>query len=291
MVDKEKILIVGGDGMAGSMINMYLSEQGFDIYTTTRRKADGQSHFFDVAQNIKQLQIIVEDIKPDFVINCIGVLNQFAEDNKSNAVLINSYLPHYIDDLSRKYDFKFIHISTDCIFSGDKGKYVENDFPDAQSFYGRSKSLGEINNENNLTFRTSIIGPDPNEKGIGLFNWFMTQEGEVGGYGKAIWSGVTTLELAKDIEKVFKSDITGLYHLVNNNSIDKYNLLLLFKKYMNKDISIVKNDDFVNDKSFVNTRTDFNFNVPTYEQMIKEMSEWIENHKKKYEVLFIENKS
>lgn len=282
MTKKEKkILILGGDGMAGNMIYQFLKESGYNIFFTSRRK-DSEGFFLDAVKKIENLDIIVKKISPDFVINCIGVLNQFAEDNKSTAVLINSYLPHYIDDLSREYNFKFIHISTDCVFSGKKGEYVEKSFTDTESFYGKTKALGEINNNKNLTFRTSIIGPDINEKGIGLFNWFMKQNGEVGGFTKAIWSGVTTLELARAIEKSFDMNISGLYHLVNNDNIDKYNLLLLFKKYMNNDIKIVKNSDYISDKSLRNTRTDFVFDILSYDDMIKDMSTWIYKHEDRY---------
>jgi dTDP-4-dehydrorhamnose reductase len=194
-------------------------------------------------------------------------------------------LPHYLDKLSAEYQFKFIHISTDCVFSGQKGDYDEEDFTDATSFYGRTKSLGEIKNDRNLTFRTSIVGPDIKENGIGLFNWFMKQDGQVKGFNNVIWTGVTTLELAKSIEKSFDLEITGLYHLVNNQKINKYDLLMLFKKYMNKEIEISKDDSYISDKSIINTRTDFDFKIPSYEKMIEEMSIWINKNKEKYRII------
>jgi dTDP-4-dehydrorhamnose reductase len=218
-------------------------------------------------------------------VNCIGVLNQFAEDNKPEAVLINSFLPHHLDKLSIEYKFKFIHISTDCVFSGEKGGYKETDFGDASSFYGKSKSLGEVINDRNITFRTSIIGPDIKENGIGLFNWFMKQDGKIKGFSNVIWTGVTTLELAKSIEKSFNLNISGLYHLVNNQKINKYDLLLLFKKWMKKEIEIIKDDSYVSDKSLVNTRTDFDFEIPSYEKMIEDMSIWINENKDKYKII------
>lgn len=284
---KQTVLIVGGDGMAGSMISLYLSENGHDVYKTTRREAIEKQYFLDVLNDVNQLEDIVKEVNPDFIVNCIGVLNQVAEDNKTTAVFINSYLPHYIDNLSNKYNFKFRHISTDCVFSGAKGHYGEEDFPDAESFYGRSKALGEVNNDHSLTFRTSIIGPDPNEKGIGLFNWFMKENEEVKGFEKVMWSGVTTLELAKAIEKSFGIDITGLYHLVNNDTINKYELLLLFKTAMKKDIVIKKESEYKSDKSLINHREDFDFLVPNYKLMVDEMSEWISNHTDLYNTLFI----
>ena len=286
----KKILILGGDGMAGNIIKTYLEEKKYDVFVTTRKKDDEKNFFFDVLLEVKELERIIKKTKPDFVINCIGVLNQFAEENKAGAVLVNSFLPQYADSLSEKYNFKFIHISTDCVFSGEKGDYIETDFADATSFYGRTKSLGEVKNEKNVTFRTSIVGPDINEKGIGLFNWFMQQEGQTKGFSNVIWAGVTTLELAKAIEKSFNLSVTGLYHLVNNQKINKFDLLNLFKKYMNKDINIIEDAGIVNDKSIINSRKDFNFEISGYEKMIEEMSVWIFDHKDKYEKIILNSK-
>jgi dTDP-4-dehydrorhamnose reductase len=281
----KKILVLGADGMAGHIIIDYLESKKYNVFKTSRKKSDEKSFIYDVVGDYEEIENIIDKIKPQFVVNCIGVLNQFAQDNKSEAVLINSFLPHYLDKLSRVHKFKFIHISTDCVFSGEKGGYKESDFADALSFYGKSKSLGEVVNDSSLTFRTSIVGPDTKENGIGLFNWFMKQSGEVKGFSNVIWTGVTTLELAKSIEKSFGLDITGLYHLVNNQKINKYDLLLLFKKWMKKEIEILKNDDYASDKSLINTRDDFNFEIPSYDKMIEEMSIWIKNNKEKYAII------
>lgn len=276
------VLVLGSDGMAGSMITQYLKERGHIIIATTRRKTSAGNIYFDAANDLEGLDKIIDKNKPEYVINCIGILNQQAEDNHPLAVKLNALLPQYADKLSDKYGYKLIHISTDCVFSGDKGGYKEDDTPDAKSFYGRSKAAGEIREGRNLTLRTSIIGPDPNPDGIGLFNWFMAQEGQINGYSKAIWSGVTTLQLAKSIEDSFTKNINGLYHLVNNEPIDKYNLLLLFMKYMNKDIDIVSTDEYVNNKSLINTESKPRLVVPDYNVMTKQMSEWIADHKSMY---------
>jgi dTDP-4-dehydrorhamnose reductase len=282
---KPRILILGSQGMAGHIIKTYLLELGYEVFSTSREKNRSKNHFYyDVLEDIVQLDKIIASVKPDFVINCIGILNKAAEEDKEGAVLVNSYLPHYVDALSEKYRFKFIHISTDCVFSGEKGKYNEEDIPDATSFYGRSKAIGEIINERSLTLRTSIVGPDVNPNGIGLFNWFMKQTGQIKGYNKAIWTGVTTLQLAKSIETVFENDVSGLYHLVNNATINKYDLLHLFKKHMDKDdVEIQEYDGYASDKSLVNNRNDFDFNIPSYEQMVSEMSDCIHDHKDLYE--------
>jgi len=273
-----KVLILGADGMAGSMITAYLSERGFDVYTTTRGKSDGKNHHFDIVEGYAELKPILHSVTPDFVINCIGVLNQFAEDHKAEAVLINSFFPHFADSISQEFGFKFVHISTDCVFSGKKGSYSESDVADATSFYGKSKRLGEVETERSVTFRTSIVGPDRNENGIGLFNWFMSQTGTIKGFTQVYWSGVTTLELAKAIEKSFEMPITGLYHLVNNEKISKHDLLDLFGKYAGRGAEILPDASYASDKSLIRTRSDFDFQVPTYDCMVEEMCEWVRNH-------------
>lgn len=274
----KKVLVIGSKGMAGHIIREYLTQKGYDVYGTFREKEEKNleaNEFYLDAFDKEKLEEILKKVKPDFVINCIGILNQFAENNPDIAIYVNGYFPHYLDRLSEKYGYKLIHITTDCVFSGKKGNYTEDDFRDADSYYGRSKAIGEVNNNRTLTFRTSIIGPDINKDGIGLFNWFMKQEGKIRGYSNVFWSGVTTLELAKAIEASFSQNVSGLIHLVNNEKISKYNLLKLFSKYMNKDIEIEKYEDYFSDKSLIRTKEDFSYKVPKYEKMIEELSGWI----------------
>lgn len=274
-----RILVLGSSGMLGHVVVQYFSEQGYQIGTVARTK--NSDYNLDVCDNMEGLEDIFNNFKPEVVINCIGILNKVAEDNKYMAVKLNSLLPHYIDMLSLKYNFKFIHVSTDCVFEGIKGNYIESDYKDATSFYGQSKALGEINNNYNLTLRTSIVGPDINENGIGLFNWFMKQEVAIGGYTRVVWTGVTTIELAKCMEIAIKNNLTALYHVCNNETINKYDLCQLFNQYFNKNLTINKNDSVISNKSIINT-SDFDFGIPSYEKMIKEMKEWIDNHKEIY---------
>ena len=174
-------------------------------------------------------------------------------------------------------------MSTDCVFSGKSGPYNEKSFRDGETFYDRTKALGEVEDDKNLTFRNSIIGPDMKENGIGLFNWFMKQNGTINGYTKAIWTGVTTLTLAKAMERAAVEGLTGIYNLVNNKSISKFDLLKLFNQHIKADtVSILPNDSVNIDKSLVNNRKDFSFEVPDYEQMVIEMKEWIDAHKELY---------
>ena len=219
----------------------------------------------------------------DAVINCIGILNQVAEDNQSLAAYLNSYLPHLVADTLRYRKAKLVHMSTDCVFAGNTGPYYEDSLRDGLSFYDRSKALGEVVDDKNLTFRNSIVGPDPNENGIGLFNWFMKQSGTINGYTGAMWTGVTTLTLAKAMEQGINENLVGLYNLVNNESISKYELLRLFNHFFkNDEIEILPNDQLQLDKSLRHKRTDFSFVVPSYEQQVKEMRDWVMENRELY---------
>lgn len=278
-----KILILGASGMAGHTIAIYFNEKGHDVYGLSRKPITFCKNIIADVTELENLKQIVIGGNYDAVINCIGILNQDAEDNKENAVLLNSYLPHYLSKVTANLNTRIIHMSTDCVFSGKDGRYSEVSLRDGETFYDRSKALGELENSKDLTFRNSIIGPDYSESGIGLFNWFMKQNGTINGYTKAIWTGVTTITLAKAMEKALEENLTGLYNLVNNKVINKYDLLNLFNQHMKSNsIQINSSDSLVLDKSLINTRTDFSFEVPSYEEMVIEMKEWIESHKNLY---------
>lgn len=278
-----KLLILGGTGMAGHTISIYFKEAGHDVTAFSRSKVDYCKNVNGDITDFENLKKLINEGQYDAIINAIGILNQEAEDHKSNAVLLNSYLPHFLSDTTKEMKTRVVHMSTDCVFSGKTGGYSETSFRDGETFYDRSKALGELENDKDLTFRNSIIGPDMSERGIGLFNWFMKQEGQINGFTKAIWTGVTTLTLAKAMEQALKENLTGLYNLVNNETISKYELLRLFNKYMKAEqIEILPSDNLSLDKSLINNRTDFSFKVPSYEVMVAEMKEWIDNHKELY---------
>jgi dTDP-4-dehydrorhamnose reductase len=285
-MSKLKILLLGSAGMAGHVLkNEFLKISDkidlIDIartnqYTTPIIKMD--------ITNFVSLGNLVTNSNFDYIINSVGILNKTAEDNPENAILINSYLPHFLEKITRNTKTKIIHFSTDCVFSGKKGSYVEIDFKDGKGFYAQTKALGELVNDKDLTIRTSIIGPDLNSGGIGLFNWFINQNGLVNGFSNAFWSGVTTIQLAKSIIEIIFSNnsITGLVHLTNNEKISKYNLLILIKEVFElKEIEIQELSSYDVDKSLINTRNDIFRNIPTYKEMIFEMHEWIENNNPK----------
>ena len=278
-----KILVLGAFGMAGHTVALYFKEQGYEVHAFARRPFPYCMWIQGDAFDIENLKTIVTTGRYDVVINCIGLLNQFAESAPEKAIYINSYLPHLIVSWLKDTSTRFIQMSTNCVFAGNTGPYDEESFPDGKSYYDRTKALGEVNDDKNLTFRNSIIGPDINENGIGLFHWFMQQNGSINGFTKAIWTGVTTLTLAKAMECAIRTDLSGLYNLVNNDSINKYDLLCLFNQYFrNNELTIKQSDKLVLDKTLLCKRTDFDFVVPSYEQMIIEMKEWVNNHKEIY---------
>ena len=283
-VNKMKLLVLGCNGMAGHLISLYFKEQGHEVMGFARK----QSELLDstIVGNASDMALIKKRVDKgnfDAVINCIGLLNQFAEENKAMAVLLNGYLPHYLTEITKDSKTRIIHMSTDCVFAGNNGPYNEDSLPNGATFYDRSKAMGEINTAKDLTFRNSIIGPDIKPSGIGLFNWFMKQEYTVGGYTGAIWTGVTTYTLAKAMDQALKENLTGLYNLVNNESINKYDLLCLFNQYFRAgEVKIIPYDKLQLDKSLITKRDDFSFVVPSYEQQVKEMREWVDAHPSLY---------
>ena len=279
-MSKLKILLLGSAVMAGHIIKEELSKsithiELHDIARTAQYTIP--SIILDVTK-FNELGHLIDNSNFNYIINSVGILNNTAEANPDRAILINSYLPHFLEKITKNTNTKIIHISTDCVFSGKKGSYIETDFRDGIGFYAQTKAMGELINNKDLTIRTSIIGPDLNMDGIGLFNWFINQNGTVDGYTKAFWSGVTTIQLAKFIREIIisKIPITGIIHLTNNDKISKYNLLLLLKKIFKLNNIIVQEENtYEVDKSLINTRNDFFIPIPNYEEMIFEMKEWI----------------
>ncbi|MEC0267528.1 SDR family oxidoreductase [Paenibacillus anseongense] len=275
-----KLLIIGGRGMAGHMLKSYFTRQHKgDVWTTVRSAdpADPRAVALDV-RNDEHLRHLLKQIQPDAVINAVGLLNEEARTRQAEAIYVNSLFPHRLAEFAEHYGFRLFHISTDCVFSGSRGDYTESDLTDALSVYGKSKSLGEVIGPNVLTIRTSIIGPELKQNGIGLFHWFMQQKGDIQGYRKVFWNGVTTLELAKAIDWCFQHPIDGLVHLAGQPKLSKYDLLKLIQQQFHHDaVTIHANDEFLSDKSLISTRADFNYPVSSYPQMIADLHAWMEH--------------
>lgn len=285
----KKVVVIGCKGMAGHVVKTCLESTGvYDVWGIARGIDSGQKLINLDVSNTKELESILDNGSFDVVINCIGLLNKTAEDNPELAVWFNSYFPQLLATFGKKYNFKLIHISTDCVFSGKEGGYKEDSFKNGIGFYAQSKALGEVINAKDLTFRTSIIGPELNENGIGLFHWFMNQNHEIFGYSEAYWSGVTTIELAKGIHEAIKQDLTGLYHFVNSSKISKFDLVNEFNSnFRDGGINIISKSDYKVDKSLINTRDDFNYTFSSYQIMIKEMKNWILDNRNLYKHYFI----
>lgn len=279
-----RFLIMGCNGMAGHVISLYLHENGHQVTGFAQWASRFVKTVVGDARDLPLVEKTVKDGEYDAIINCIGILNQFAQEDPEAAVFLNSYLPHYLEKVTAGTDTQVIHMSTDCVFSGEKGGYPEDALRDGRTFYDRSKALGELEDEKNLTLRNSIVGPDINENGIGLLNWFMKQQGPVQGYRKAIWTGQTTLQLAKTMEAAAKMRAHGLYNMVPQKPINKYDLLCLFNRELRREpIEIIPQDTFTADKSLVRTRYEgFNYEVPDYETMVRELGEWMRGHKELY---------
>lgn len=278
-----KTLVLGASGMAGHVATLYLREHGLDVDTLAAKKPlDDKTHMVDVMDQVA-FHDFLNTHQYDVVINCIGVLVKQSDEHKDLASYINSYLPHFLEHYYKDSSTRVIQLGSDGVFSGKHSPYREDSDFDGQGFYDRSKALGEINNDKDLTLRLSIVGPDLSKSGVGLFNWFCQQSGHISGYDRVFWSGITTLELAKALHAAIEQNIHGIYHLAPETSISKFELLQLFKDSFDRaDIDITPNSDAQFDRTLLNTRTDFDFQVSDYRTMIKDMRTWIEAHPQLY---------
>ncbi len=278
-----KYLILGARGMAGHTLALYLKEQGQEVMGFARQPSPVCETIVGDALDSDAVRGAIQSEKFDAVVNCIGVLNRAVDRNLTTGIYLNSYFPHFVADCCDDVNSKFIHISSDCVYSGKAAGYVEMDVPDEHSYYGRTKYLGEVTSGVHLSLRTSIVGPELKEGGIGLFNWFMHENSPVNGFVHVMWSGVTTLELARAVNAAAEQNLSGLYFLSNNEVISKHDLLCLFNKHCrNGTAEIIKSDLPISNKTLICTRNDFDYHVPGYEKMVEDMSEWIMRHKELY---------
>lgn len=255
-----KILVLGVTGMLGNAMFRCLSKKSeLTVFGSARSEAAhglfskelaGRLCFGVDVENHDSLVRVFAKIQPDVVVNCVGLVKQLADANDPlQAIPINTLLPHRLALLSQATGTRLVHISTDCVFSGARGNYLETDFPDADDLYGRSKLLGEVAYPHTITLRTSIIGHELSGQ-KSLVGWFLAQDGRVKGFKKAIFSGLPTVELARIIREIVlhRSDLHGLYH-VAANPINKFDLLQLLAKIYNKDIEILPDEELVIDRS------------------------------------------
>lgn len=278
----KRVLILGATGLIGHQVCLRLMQRSDCqlFHMARQRKLNSETVLLD-ARDEQRLEKKIVEIKPDVIVNCMGILIAEANSNPEHAIFLNAYMPHRLKTIADQCGAKLLHISTDCVFSGKKGSYREDDVRDADDIYGRAKALGEIIDVPHLTLRTSVVGPELKD-GEELFHWFMSQQGSIQGYTKALWSGVTTLELAKAVEWAIEADITGLYHVTNGKPINKYELLMLFKKYTKKDIEIVPVPGRVTDKTLMDTRQERDDVIPDYDEMVRDMVDFMKVHPELY---------
>ncbi len=224
--------------------------------------------------SLDRLGEVLATFKPQAVINGVGIVKQRDMAKQSIPSLeFNALLPHRLAELCKAVDCRLIHVSTDCVFSGRKGNYTETDPSDAEDLYGRSKFLGEVSEGQCLTLRTSIIGPELSRK-TGLFEWFLAQSGTIRGFTKAIYSGLTTMELGRVMERMLVSfpQASGVYH-VSSEPISKYDLLVLLRDKSGRKIDIVPDGSFVCERSLDSTRfrSEFTYTPPTWDAMAEEL--------------------
>lgn len=265
-----KVLVLGASGMLGNAVLRVMHEKrDLEVFGTVR--SSSVSHFFseeitktmiagcDVSDHDALVKLFAR-VRPNVVINCIGLIKQLADvDDPLITLPINAMLPHRLANLCVLAGARLVHMSTDCVFSGAKGNYKESDTSDATDLYGKSKYLGEVACPHVITLRTSIIGHEL-QGAHGLIGWFLAQQGSCKGFKRAIFSGLPTVVLAKVIRDtvLLRPELNGVYH-VAAKPISKYDLLRLVAEIYSKSIEIVPDDSLVIDRSLNAER----FNITT----------------------------
>jgi dTDP-4-dehydrorhamnose reductase len=281
-----RVLVLGVTGMLGSAMFRYLSQHGsYEVYGSARSGA-ALRHFSDAGaaghivtgvdvENQDALTALFGKVKPQAVVNCVGLIKQLAAaDDPLSAIPINSMLPHRLSALCGIAGARLVHISTDCVFSGSRGHYLESDPSDAKDLYGRSKYLGEVTDAHAITLRTSIIGPELNAGAHALLGWFLSQQGTTNGFTRAIFSGLPTVELARVVGDYVlpRPELSGLYH-VAAEPISKFDLLTLVAEVYGKQIRITPRDEPVIDRSLDASR--FNaatgYRAPDWRELVTRM--------------------
>jgi dTDP-4-dehydrorhamnose reductase len=283
-----RFLIFGGDGMLGHQLFLIL-RQRHETKVTLRKNLpayeayglfnEGNSYFEVDAKNIDGILNLLVEFKPQVVINAIGLVKQRSDAKDVVSTLeINALFPHKLVSMCQVVNARLIQISTDCVFSGNKGQYIEDDIPDANDLYGQSKHWGEVIASHCLTLRTSIIGLElANKKS--LIEWFLMQQGRVQGFTKAIYSGLTTLEMSRLIENLAVNypKLSGLWH-VSSDPISKFDLLCKFAEKLGKnDVEIEPYEGFICNRSLLSSRfkKEINYQLPSWDDMLNELAEQV----------------
>jgi len=279
-----RILVIGGDGMLGHQLLQHLASK-HDVHVTLRRPlGDYRAHrLFDSTnasdgvdvRNLSAVQKVFDKVCPEVAINAAGIVKQRGEAAEAiPSIEINALFPHRLARICQDAGTFLIHYSTDCVFSGRKGEYTEDDLPDPIDLYGRSKLLGEPTSDYAVTLRTSMIGPELSRT-HGLLEWFLLQQDTIRGYRRAVFSGLTTLEHARIVGRLLEKRPrpSGLYH-VSAQAISKYDLLCKFGAHFRSKVTIVPDETVVINRSLDSTRFRrlLDYQPPTWERMLAELS-------------------
>lgn len=263
-----KIIIFGSNGMLGSTMEQYFSSKNYIVIGITRKDLDLSSVTEDILKNFLLNNIKLE--KEDLIINCAGVIKQRKNVSDKDFISVNALFPHLLESVSKSVDAKFIHVTTDCIYSGKKGSYNENDSADINDVYGCSKYLGEP--KNSTIIRTSIIGEENRNK-LSLLEWVKSnKDSKINGFSNHFWNGLTCLQLSKVVEEMIKENNfwIGIRHIFSR-PVTKYELVSLINEIYNLNITIDKVED-VNtiDRTLSTVYHNLNFNIPSLYKQVEE---------------------
>ena len=275
-----RIYILGVTGMLGSKLFTEFIKKKYKVRGSSRyllKELKKYKSKIDNDVDVQNLYILKNKIikfKPNIIINCVGAIKQKINNkNKKNVYYINAVFPHELYKISKPLKAKLIHFSTDCVYDGRKGNYSENYIPNALDDYGFSKRLGEINYQNSITLRTSIIGHELNSK-FSLLNWFLNQKKKCFGYSNAYFSGLPTIEIFEFIEKkvIRNKSISGLFNL-SSKKISKYKLLNIISNIYSKKIKIIKNESIKIDRSLNSNKLKklTGYKSPSWNNLVKKM--------------------
>lgn len=284
------VLVLGVNGLIGHTLYRKLQNAGFETYGTMRRK---KSEFHDYAflqtdnivdsvhvQSVEDITDVIQHIKPAVIINCIGITRRKAEISDSiQAIKINALFPHELASLCMDQSIRMIHLSTDCVFSGDSGSYTEDSIPDASDMYGRTKAMGEVtDNPCCLTLRSSFLGTEICDR-TELLEWLLAQSGKtIKGFTNALYSGVSTVFLSSVIVDILNDypKLSGLLQIASENPISKYELLCLAKEAFNLEVEINPDYSYTSDKSLSGKRLKdiIMYRVPSWKNMLQELADW-----------------
>jgi dTDP-4-dehydrorhamnose reductase len=283
-----RVLILGGDGMLGHQLLKHFAprhetrvtlRQPLGAYASFRLFTPDNAYACVDLTTMAGLRPVLADFRPDAIVNAAGIVKQRPTAEEAIPSLeINALLPHRLALLCGEIGARLVHMSTDCVFSGREGNYRETDPADAEDLYGRTKYLGEVHSPGAITLRTSIIGTELSRK-TGLLEWFLAQQGTIRGYRHAIFSGFTTIEMARIIERLLTGfpAASGVYH-VSSAPISKYDLLGLFKTALGRSVEILPYDEFRCDRSLDSTRfrSEFGYRPPEWPSMVGELARAIQ---------------